>query len=91
MAAREVAGPSHLHGSEIIRRRLAAWYVDHGREPPSALAKVAEMAFGMLQHGAVSVWRHAVDGSLRCRLLSAGSHDPNEERLATFRPPRKRR
>ena len=90
MAARELAGPSHLHGSEIIRRRLVEWYVDQGREPPSALAKVSEMAFGLLQHGAVSVWRHA-DGSLRCRLVSAGSRDPNEERVATFRPPRKKR
>ena len=90
MAARELAGPSHLHGSEIIRRRLVEWYVDQGREPPSALAKVSEMAFGLLQHGAVSVWRHA-NKSLHCHLVSAGSRDPNEERVATFRPPRKKR
>lgn len=91
MTRRELAGPSHLHGSEIIRRRLVEWYVEQGREPPAALAKVAEMAFALLRQGAVSVWRHAGDGSLRCRLVSAGSRDPNEERLATFRPPRRTR
>ena len=91
MAKRELAGPAHLHGSEIIRRRLAEWYVENGREPPTALAKVAELAFALLKQGPVSVWRHIGDGSLRCRLVSAGSRDPNEERIATFRPPRNRR
>ncbi len=90
MAKRPLAGPAHLHGSEIIRRRLAEWYVEDGREPPATLAKVADLAFGLLPHGPVSVFRHAVDGTLRARLVSAGSHDPNEERLATFRPAKKR-
>jgi hypothetical protein len=45
----------------------------------------------MRQHGPVNVWRHAVDGSLRARLVSAGSRDPNEERVATFRPAKKGR
>jgi hypothetical protein len=87
---RTPAGPSHLHGSELIRRRLAEWYVENGREPPSALTKVAEIAFDLLRQGPVNVWRHAVDGSLRPRLVRAGSRDPNEERVATFRRSAKR-
>jgi hypothetical protein len=91
VTARVAAGPSHLHGSELIRRRLAEWYVEAGMEPPAALAKVAELAFDLMRrHGPVSVWRHAGDGTLRARLVAAGSRDPNEERVATFRPARKR-
>ncbi len=91
MAARPLAGPPTLHGSELIRRRLAEWYVESGREPPAALAKVADIAFELMRtHGPVNVWRHAVDGSLRARLVSAGSRDPNEERVATFRSAKKR-
>jgi len=92
LAGRPLAGPPGLHGSELIRRRLAEWYVESGREPPTALAKVADIAFDLMrQHGPVNVWRHAVDGSLRARLVSAGSRDPNEERVATFRPAKKGR
>jgi hypothetical protein len=91
MASRPLAGPAHLHGSELIRRRLAEWYVETGREPPAALAKVADIAFELMRQGPVSVWRHAGDGCLRCRLVSAGSRDPNEERVATFRSAKKRR
>lgn len=90
MTKRVPAGPAHLHGSELIRRRLAEWYLEDGRDPPPALAKVAELAFDLMKQGPVNVWRHAVDGSLRCRLVSAGSRDPNEERVATFRSAKKR-
>ena len=79
-----------LHPSELIRRRLAEWYVECGLEPPTALEKVAELVLATLPHGPVNVWRHADDGTLRARLVSAGSRDPNEERVATFRRARKR-
>ena len=79
------AGSPLLHGSELIRRRLAEWYVDSGLEPPAGLGRVAEIAFELVRQGPVNVWRHTGDGSLRARLVSAGSRDPNEERVATFR------
>jgi hypothetical protein len=79
-----------LHPSELIRRRLADCYVEFGMVPPAALEKVAELVLATLPHGPVNVWRHADDGSLRVRLVSAGSRDPNEERVATFRRARKR-
>jgi hypothetical protein len=85
------AGPSNLHGSELIRLRLAEWYVESGMEPPAALAKVAEIAFDLLKQGPVNVWRHTGDGSLRPRLVTLGSRDPNEERVATFRTKKQRR
>jgi hypothetical protein len=84
------AGPSHLHGSELIRLRLAEWYVESGMEPPAALAKVADIAFDLLKQGPVNVWRHTGDGSLRPRLVTLGSRDPNEERVATFRTTKQR-
>jgi hypothetical protein len=84
-------GPSALHGSELIRQRLADWYVESGLPPPPALAKIAEIAFALLPQGPVNVWRHVDDGSLRARLLKLGSSDPNEERVATFRPRKKGR
>ena len=83
-------GTAGLHGSELIRRLLADWYVDRGVEPPAALDKVAEIVMTTLAHGPVNVWRHVDDGTLRVRLVSTGSHDPNEERVATFRRPKKR-
>ena len=79
-----------LHGSELIRQRLADWYVEQGLRPPDALAKVADITLDLLRLGPVNVWRHVDDGSLRPRLLVHGSHDGNEERVATFRRPRKR-
>ena len=89
MASRTPAGPSNLHGSELIRLRLAEWYVESGMEPPPALAKVAEIAFDLMRQGPVNVWRHTGDGSLRPRLVALGSRDPNEERVATFRTKKK--
>ncbi len=80
-----------LHPSELVRRRLAEWYVEGGLEPPAALGKVAEMVLTALPHGPVNVWRHADDGSLRVRPVQAGSKDPNEERVATFRSAKHRR
>jgi hypothetical protein len=77
-----------LHPAEFIRRRLADWYVDQGLTPPAALEKVAEITLTLLQQGPVNVWRHVDDGSLRPRPLGRGG-DPNEERVATFRPPRR--
>jgi hypothetical protein len=74
-----------LHPSELVRRRLAEWYVEAGFPPPPALAKVAELVLAALPHGPVNVWRHADDGTLRVRPVRAGSRDPNEERVATFR------
>jgi hypothetical protein len=56
----------------------------------SRTAASRPLAFALLERGPVSVWRHAVDGTLRARLVNAGSRDPNEERLATFRPAKKR-
>jgi hypothetical protein len=85
------AGAAALHGSELIRRLLAEWYLERGMEPPPALGKVAEIALTALQHGPVNVWRHLDDGTLRVRPASIGSHDPNEERVATFRRPGRRR
>ncbi len=82
--------PVALHGSEFIRQRLADWYVEQGLVPPAALAKVAEITFALMRQGPVNVWRHVDDGSLRPRLLTRGSQDGNEERVATFRPARKR-
>jgi hypothetical protein len=79
-----------LHGSELIRQRLADWYLEQGLEPPAALAKVAEITFELMRQGPVSVWRHVDDGSLRPRLVKLGSHDGNEERVATFRSAKKR-
>lgn len=80
-----------LHPSELVRRRLAEWYVEGGLEPPAVLEKVAEMVLTALVHGPVNVWRHTDDGTLRVRPVSAGSKDPNEERVATFRRPRRGR
>jgi len=77
-----------LHPAEFIRRRLAEWYVDQGLAPPAALEKVAEITLALLRQGPVNVWRHVEDGSLRPRLVGRAS-DPNEERVATFRPPRR--
>lgn len=76
-----------LHPAEFIRRRLAEWYVEQGLRPPAALEKVAEITLALLRQGPVNVWRHVGDGSLRPRLVGRAS-DPNEERVATFRPPR---
>lgn len=90
MTARQAPPRTALHPSELIRQRLADWYVEQGMPPPAALAKVAEITLGLLQHGPVNVWRHVDDGSLRPRLAAHGSHDPNEERVATFRRPRQR-
>jgi hypothetical protein len=86
-----LAGPPTLHGSELIRRRLAEWYVDGGLEPPAALGKVADIAFELLKQGPVNVWRHVGDGSLRARLVRLGRRDPNEERVATFQRGKTRR
>lgn len=80
-----------LHPSELVRRRLAEWYVEGGLEPPAVLDKVAEMVLAALPHGPVNVWRHADDGSLRVRPVRVGSSDPNEERVATFRSAKHRR
>lgn len=80
-----------LHPSELVRRRLAEWYVEGGLVPPEALSKVAEMVLTALAHGPVNVWRHTDDGTLRVRPVTAGSKDPNEERVATFRRPKRRR
>ena len=77
-----------LHPVEFIRRRLADWYLDQGLTPPLALEKIAEITVALLRQGPVNVWRHVDDGSLRPRLLGRAS-DPNEERVATFRPPRR--
>jgi hypothetical protein len=82
-----------LHPSELIRRRLAEWYVESGLEPPAALEKVAELVLATLPHGPVNVWRHADDGirvSLDRKSIIDGSRDPNEERVATFRRAKKR-
>jgi hypothetical protein len=80
-----------LHGTEFIRRRLADWYVENGVTVPASLDRIAETVFEMLRSGEpVNVWR-GHDGTLRARLISRGSLDPNEERLATFRPARKPR
>jgi hypothetical protein len=79
-----------LHGSEFIRLRLADWYVEQGLVPPGALDKVAEITFELMRQGPVNVWRHVDDGTLRPRLQRNGSRDGNEERVATFRPARKR-
>jgi hypothetical protein len=84
------AGAAALHGSELIRRLLAEWYLEQGLEPPAALGKVAEIAHAALQHGPVNVWRHVDDGTLRVRPVTNGSTDPNEERVATFRRPKQR-
>ena len=70
-----------LHPSELVRRRLAEWYVEGGLEPPAALAKVAEMVLTALPHGPVNVWRHADDGSLRVRPVTAAAR-------RVFPPPR---
>ena len=83
-------GTAGLHGSELIRRLLADWYVERGLEPPPALGKVAEIVRAGLEHGPINVWRHVDDGTLRPRPVSAGSRDPNEERVATFRRSKKR-
>ncbi|MEO6028053.1 MAG: hypothetical protein ABIR79_14410 [Candidatus Binatia bacterium] len=90
MTASTPAGPTQLHGSELIRMRLAEWYLENGSEPPAALGKVAEIAFELMRQGPVNVWRHIGDGSLRPRLVSLGSRDPNEERVATFRSKKQR-
>ncbi len=74
-----------LHPTEFVRRRLVEWYVDQGLIPPGVLDKVADITVDLLRHGPVNVWRHIDDGSLRPRLLGRAS-DPNEERVATFRP-----
>ena len=76
---------------EFIQARLADWYVEQGLVPPAALARVAEITLDLLRHGPVNVWRHLDDGTLRPRLLAKGTQDGNEERVATFRPPRSRR
>jgi hypothetical protein len=88
MSTRPPATP--FHGSELIRQRLADWYVEQGLPPPAALEKVADITLGLLKLGPVNVWRHVDDGSLRPRLAAHGSRDGNEERVATFRRPRKR-
>lgn len=79
-----------LHPSELIRLRLAEWYVECGLTAPAALGKVAELVLNALPHGPVNVWRHTDDGTLRVRPVKAGSTDPNEERVATFRRAKKR-
>lgn len=76
---------------EFIHERLAQWYVEQDLAPPAALDRVAEITLDLLGHGPVNVWRHVDDGTLRPRLLANGTKDGNEERVATFRPPRPRR
>ena len=76
---------------EFVRARLADWYREQGLVPPAALERVAEITLDLLRQGPVNVWRHVDDGTLRPRLLAKGVHDGNEERVATFRPPTRRR
>jgi hypothetical protein len=90
VTARPVPPKTALHPSELIRQRLADWYVEQGLPPPPALAKVADITLDLVHLGPVNVWRHVDDGSLRPRLVAHGSHDGNEERVATFRRPQKR-